>query len=166
MIRQIFLDMDGVLCGFEKAAIELGVLDMKTRQLDWNTLFAAGARFWEELEWINEGKKLYDFLESFCKDHNISLCILSSVPNKAGETGKKNWIRTNTKINPMNVHIVQKAANKANFANEESILVDDFSKNVRAFIQAGGNAIKFKQNAEEVIEKIKEYVSGDGDNER
>lgn len=165
MIKQVYLDMDGVLCGFEKAAVEAGVLDMKNRSVDWPTLKALGVKFWEELEWINEGKKLYDFLKTFCRKHKIDLCILSSIHSSSGKEGKKNWLKNNTEINPMNVYIVNKANDKKSFADAESILIDDYSKNIQEFIQAGGNAFKFKYNAEEIIDKIKELVSGDGDDE-
>lgn len=164
MIKTIFLDMDGVLCEFEKAALELNILDFKTRKVDWMTLNAVGAKFWEQLEWKNEGKKLYEFLERFCKVHEIDLCILSAVITNDGKEGKKTWLKANTHINPMNIYIVRKGADKNAFANEESLLIDDFGKNVRGFIQAGGHAIKFENDAEEVINKIKELVSGDDDN--
>lgn len=156
--------MDGVICAFQEAAVELNILDLKTRTVDFNALNAAGAKFWEQLEWINEGKKLYEFLEEFCKDHQIDLCILSAVLTKEGKEGKKAWLKANTHINPMNVYIVRRGPDKDAFASEESLLIDDFGKNVRGFIQAGGNAIKFQNDAEEVIKKVKELVSGDDDN--
>jgi FMN phosphatase YigB (HAD superfamily) len=164
MIKTIFLDMDGVITDFEKAAVELNILELKNRKFDWNALNAAGARFWEQLEWKNEGKKLYEFLDIFCKDHGIDLCILSTVNTNCGKEGKKAWLKANTHINPMNIYIVRKATDKSTFAAEDSLLIDDFGKNVRGFIQAGGQAIKFENNAEEVIKKIKELVSGDTDN--
>lgn len=164
MIKTVFLDMDGVICDFEKAAIELNVIDLKSRKVDFNALNAAGAKFWEQLEWKNEGKKLYEFLEEFCKDHSIDLCILSAVLTNEGKEGKKAWLKANTHINPMNIYIVRKGSDKNAFAADESLLIDDFGKNVRGFIQAGGHAIKFENNAEEVIKKIKELVSGDDDN--
>lgn len=165
MIKQIYLDMDGVLCGFEKAAVEANVLDLKTRKVDWPTLRALGTKFWAELEWINEGKKLYDFLKQFCREHKIDLCILSSIASSAGKEGKREWLTTNTEINPMNFYIVSKGSDKKGFADSESILIDDYSKNIQEFIQAGGHAFKFKNNAEEIIDKVKEIVSGDGDDE-
>lgn len=164
MIKTIFLDMDGVITEFEKAAIELNILDLKSRKVDFNTLNAAGPRFWEQLEWKNEGKKLYEFLDGFCKDHNIDLCILSAVITNSGKEGKKAWVKANTHINPMNVYIVRKGQDKNAFADDEVLLIDDFGKNVRGFIQAGGHAIKFQNDAEEVIKKVKELVSGDADN--
>lgn len=165
MIKQIYVDMDGVLCDFEKAAVEAKVLDLKSRKVDWPTLRALGTKFWAELEWINEGKKLYDFLKTFTKEHKIDLCILSSVASSFGKEGKKEWLSTNTTINPMNFYIVNKPADKKDFADGESILIDDYGKNIQEFIHAGGHGIKFKNNAEEVIEKVKELVSGDDTDE-
>ncbi len=160
MIEQIYLDMDGVLCDFEKAAVEKNILDLKTRQVDWDTLRSEGATFWEELEWKSEGQKLYKFLELFCKEHKIDLCILSSVPGNAGKEGKRAWVKNNTNIPSINVCVVNKAFMKQRYASETSLLIDDYSKNIREFIQGGGNAIKFRNDSEEVIDKIKELVSG------
>lgn len=161
MIKQIYLDLDNVLCGFKKAAVEAGVLDLKTQRVDFNTLKCLGEDFWIELEWINEGKKLYDFLEPFCREHRISLCVLSSIYMTCGKEGKKKWVSNNTKINPLNVYIVNRGKDKVRFADSESVLIDDYSKNVQAFIQAGGHAYKFENDAGAIIAKIKDLVSGD-----
>lgn len=159
-IKTIFLDMDGVLVDFTNAAVEANCLDLKNRKVDWNILNALGPKFWEDLEWLNEGKKLYEFLVEFCKEHDIDLCILSAVGRTSGKEGKKLWLKKwNVKINPMNVYIVNRGTDKAKFADPESLLIDDYSKNINEFIQAGGEGVKFKNNAQETIDKIKEIFS-------
>lgn len=160
MIEQIYLDMDGVLCDFETAAVNLGLLDIKNRKVDWQGLKAEGTRFWEGLDWKPEGMKLYEFLEDFCKEHHIDLCILTSIMSMEGKEGKRNWIRKNTSIPAINVNVVSMATAKKRYAEKTSLLIDDYNKNVQEFIQAGGNAIKFRNDAEEAIEKIKEIITG------
>ena len=41
------------------------------------------------------------------------------------------------------------------------VLIDDFGKNVDIFIRSGGNAIKFKNDAKEVINKLEEILTED-----
>lgn len=160
IIKQIYLDLDGVLVNFIDAAVDASLLDIKSGKVDWNALHAMGTIFWENLEWLEEGRKLYDFLLGFTKEHDIDLCILTAVGLTSGKEGKLNWIKKQgIKINPLNVYIVNRGSDKKTFADHESLLIDDYGKNVNEFIQAGGEAIKFKKNTTEVINKIKELVS-------
>lgn len=162
VIKQIYLDMDGVLVNFIDGGVKAGVLDIKSGKVDWNSLNAMGSNYWEDLEWLEEGRKLYEFLLEFTREHEIDLCILTAVGLTSGKEGKINWIKKHgLKINPLNVYIVNRGSDKKSFADHESLLIDDYSKNVNEFIQAGGEAIKFKKNTNEVINKIKEMVSKD-----
>ena len=98
MIENIYLDMDGVLCDFANEAAEKKYLNLKTRKVNWQLLNTEGEKFWENLKWIDEGKKLYKYLYKYCLSHDINLCILSSIENEKGRNGKKTWIKNNLKI--------------------------------------------------------------------
>ena len=161
MIENIYLDMDGVLCDFANEAAEKKYLNLKTRKVNWRLLNTEGEKFWENLKWIDEGKKLYKYLYKYCLGHDINLCILSSIGNEKGRNGKKTWIKNNLKINPLNIYFVVHGADKAKYAVENSVLIDDYGKNVDIFIRSGGNAIKFKNDAKEVINKLEEILTED-----
>lgn len=160
MIKTILLDLDGVLVDFEKAAVAKGFLDTATRKVNFKGIAAEGQSFWEKLEEIPDGMKIYEFLYKFCLDHDIDLCILSSIKQTAGKEGKKVWIKNHLKINPLNIHIVNSGREKQKWADETAILIDDYGKNIEEFTQAGGHGIKYRRGtSEKVIEKIKELVS-------
>lgn len=156
MIDTIYLDMDGVITDFIKGAKDGGYVfndENKKTKIDWEALRSEGAAFWQRLEWTKEGKKLYNWLDKYCKENNIELCILSSVDYSEGVLGKRNWLRNNKVDIPMkNVYLVSKN-NKHKYAEPNSLLIDDFKPNCDQFIAKGGKAIQYT-NLDDLKEKI------------
>lgn len=155
MLKTIYLDMDGVLCDFKSAVVDKNLYNPKENTINWEMLKGMGSEFWTNLQWLREGQRLYAWLFEFCMNNKIDLCILSSVGFTEGALGKKAWLSAHTKINPMCIYIVRDNKAKLNYAAEDALLIDDFGKNVKAFMAAGGNAIQFKNNAKDVVDKIK-----------
>ena len=67
---KIFCDMDGVLTDFDKAADELFPGRWKRIYIQnpsklWKIIEKEGIKFWSKLEWIPEGKKLWNFLKPY-----------------------------------------------------------------------------------------------------
>lgn len=141
-IDTIYLDMDGCIVDFRKGCEELKAID--GYNVDWETIHAAGPEFWENLTWTKEGERFYYWLEKFCDEQGIELCILSHVSYEDGIVGKLNWLQRNCRIPNKNIYIVKTGSDKAKYATDTSLLIDDYGKNVEAFIMAGGKAIKFK----------------------
>ncbi len=141
-IDTIYCDMDGVLVDFRKGCEALNAIEGYV--VDWPVVHAAGAEFWAELPWTPEGERFYYWLEKFCDQQGIELCILSQVTYEDGVQGKLEWLRNNCRVPNKNIYIVKKGSDKAKFANDTSLLIDDFGKNIEAFVMAGGKAIKFK----------------------
>jgi hypothetical protein len=77
-------------------------------------------------------------------DEGIDLCILSQVNYNDGVNGKIEWLMANTKIPNKNIYIVKTGKAKAKYANNQSLLIDDFGKNIESFVLAGGFGIKFE----------------------
>jgi hypothetical protein len=50
----------------------------------------------------------------------------------------------NTKVPNKNIYIVKTGKAKAKYANNQSLLIDDFGKNIESFVLAGGFGIKFE----------------------
>lgn len=166
MIKTIYLDMDGVLTDFEKGCKNIGAIDEKTGRPIWPKLNKVGADWWADMPWMEGGQTFYNWLKDFCAENKIDLCILSSVGTncwKAGYTGKIDWLNKNCKDIPtQNRYIVQSGPRmhacdaKAKFASDNTLLIDDFSKNVNAFIMKGGQAILYKDghSAKEAISEL------------
>lgn len=155
MVKTIYLDMDGVLCDFKSAVVDKNIYNPTKNTINWGVLKQLGSEFWENLQWLREGQRLYAWLFQYCIDQQIRLCVLSTIGYEEGRLGKKQWIDTHLNINPLCIYFVDKNKDKLHFAEENSLLIDDYGKNVERFIQAGGQAIKFNGSAKEVIEKLK-----------
>ena len=97
---------------------------------------------------------MYAWLYKYCIERRINLCILSAIGFREGKVGKQQWLESHVNINPMCIYFVDKNEDKLRFAEETSLLIDDYNKNIEKFIQAGGQAIKFNNSAKEVIEKL------------
>ena len=64
---KIFCDMDGVLVDFEKGYLELTGKDISgewhTTTEFWDPINKEGSKFWDNLEWMKDGKKLWSYIE-------------------------------------------------------------------------------------------------------
>lgn len=141
-IDTIYLDMDGVICDFCGACADIDAIEHY--KVDWEKVHAAGIDFWANMKWTNEGERFYKWLEKFCDEEGIDLCILSQVNYNDGVNGKIEWLMANTKVPNKNIYIVKNGKAKAKFANSSSLLIDDFGKNIEAFVLAGGVGVKFE----------------------
>ena len=159
MIKTIYLDMDGVLCDFKSAVVDKNIYNPTKNTINWDLL--KSSEFWANLQWIREGQRLYAWLFKFCIEQKITLCILSSIGFREGKVGKQQWIENHITINPMCIYFVDRNTDKIHFAEENALLIDDYGKNIEKFIQAGGQAIKFNNNAKEVIDKLKTLIIED-----
>ena len=99
-IDTIYLDMDGVIVDFLSGCKSINAWDGGYK-VDWPKIHAAGPEFWADLPWTKEGEKFYYWLEKFCDEQGIELCILSQVGYQDGVTGKLEWLR-NTALNVLN----------------------------------------------------------------
>lgn len=145
-IDTIYCDMDGVLVDFRAGCEEIGAIDGTF--VDWQKVHEYGSDFWANLPWTKEGEHFYKWLNKYCKEQNIDLCILSQVNYEDGANGKMEWLMNNTRVPHKNIYIVGTNKSKTKFATNGSLLIDDYSKNVEAFIVAGGQAIKFNNPAQ------------------
>ena len=161
MIKTIYLDMDGVLCDFKSAVVDKNIYNPTKNTINWDLLKSLGSEFWANLQWIREGQRLYAWLFKFCIEQKITLCILSSIGFREGKVGKQQWIENHITINPMCIYFVDRNTDKIHFVDLTSLLIDDYGKNIEKFIQAGGQAIKFNNNAKEVIDKLKTLIIED-----
>lgn len=157
MIKKIYLDMDGVLCDFEKKFTELyGLLsltkrDRKQWSKDWED-FILNQHGFEKLDWFPGGQELLAYLR---RHPNIHVEILSSSGGERfhGEVTvqKIKWLRKHG-IN-YKANIVPGRKKKAEYATPDSLIIDDTPDVIRYFTQAGGQAILHK-DIKETIQKL------------
>ena len=149
---KIYCDMDGVLVDFDKGYLELTghVLDGSHRSDTdfWDPINAAGYDFWNNLEWMGDGKVLWSYIEKYNPE-------LLSAPSRQVESriAKNHWVERELP----GVHLILRSAkHKKDFAGPNNILIDDRIDNVNGWIEAGGIGI-LHTSAVDTIKKLKKF---------
>lgn len=136
----IYLDMDGVLADFDKEVKALKHLD----EQPWLTI----PGFFKNLEVIGNPDSMIKTLKNY--GHTVK--ILSKVEVRdtlARAFDKMAWVQKNLpSMNTEDVIIVPYHEKKIDFIQSNistSILVDDYSVNLKEWAQFGGMPVKFRQ---------------------
>lgn len=135
--------MDMVLCNFLKEAEKVTgepfpEKNGKYSKEEKKKMIADTKDFWANLEWMPGGKDLWNYLNSISDDVNILSAYASWDPDC--RRGKRIWIARNLKPKPNKIFLVRREE-KQNYADADSILVDDHAKNISEFERAGGKAV-------------------------
>jgi hypothetical protein len=148
----IYCDMDSVLVDFDRGYQEL--TGMTTQQADasgvetfWDPISKAGAKFWITLNWMSDGKQLWDYIKKYNP-------ILLSAPSReeSSKLGKRVWVKREL---PGTKLILRYAPQKQEYASPTSILIDDRQKNIDQWEAAGGIGILHTSTAN-TIEQLKQ----------
>jgi len=149
---KIYVDMDGVLVdfdgGYEKlTGITTRAADEKGPEFFWKPISKAGAKWWITLNWMPDGKQLWDYVKKYNPE-------LLSAPSReeASKLGKRVWVKREL---PGVKLILRSADKKQEFASPNSILIDDREKNIEQWKSAGGVGI-LHTDAASTIKKLKE----------
>ena len=150
----IYSDMDGVLVDFNERfkRFSKGIPPTEYEQKFgkdkfWELVDGIGVRFWVGMDWMSDGKQLWDYIKSY------NPTLLSS-PSRADHSrmGKRIWRKRNL---PSTKLVLAQARHKQNYANPNSILIDDRESNIDQWIKAGGIGILHTDTAS-TINKLKE----------
>ena len=170
---EIYCDMDGVLVDFELGAVEhitsdikrgkaselgeelgrdyIDKEDIRSNKSVRNYMYKElehNAEFWENLPWIPNGQRLWAALAP----HNPN--ILTTPMGYGSEIGKQAWIDKNLNPPPKKVFMSRE---KYNWANKNSILIDDFTKNTIPWEEQGGIALLYKDSEiEKTLSRLRE----------
>ena len=153
----IYCDMDGVLADFKTGAQRTtGMsinkwMNIPSSREKWS-LIKAKKDFWSTLPWMSGGRQLWSYISKF-DPHILSAYVEESYdPNCI--PGKTKWLNKNAGIsNRSKINLVKRKEKKL-FAKKgnPSILIDDYEKNVREFINAGGKAIHHTNTSKTISE--------------
>ena len=147
---KIYCDMDGVIVDFDKGYKELTGREASfdtPKEEFWAPIQKAGAAFWIKLQWMPDGKQLWEFI----KPYNPQLL---SAPSKdeSSKIGKFVWVKRNV---PGTKLILRSAERKQEFATPNSILIDDRADNIQRWKDAGGVGI-LHTSAADTIQQLKD----------
>jgi phosphopantetheine adenylyltransferase len=147
---KIYCDMDGVLVDFDKGYEELtgakASFDTPKEEF-WEPISKAGAAFWIKLQWMPDGKQLWNYIKPYNPD-------LLSAPSReeSSKIGKFTWVKRNL---PGTKLILRSAERKQEFATPNSILIDDRADNIQRWKDAGGIGIHHT-SAADTIQQLKD----------
>ena len=148
----MYCDMDGVLVDFDKGYKDLTGITTKEADANgpkffWEPISKAGEKFWTELEWMPDGKELWNYI----KKYNPSLLSAPS-REKSSRTGKNIWVNNYL---PGVKLILANAVDKQNYSGENQILIDDKESNIEQWKSKGGIGI-LHTSAVDTIKQLKE----------
>ena len=158
MVNTLYIDSDGILTDFRGQCEKYKCID--GTKVNWDVIHQNGSKWWEEIEWLPEGKEFLEWVKKLCNEENIDLYILTAVQSTDGKIGRMNWLKKNVGLDKHHLLIVNKGAEKAYYADQTAVLVDDYKKNCEAFIEGGGPAVKYdapQQAKESLLELIGKY---------
>jgi len=137
---KLYCDMDGVLVDFERGYNDLtgkqtpGVDSTYDKNDFWSSITKAGAKFWADLNWMSDGKQLWNYI----KQYNPKLLTAPS-REQSSEIGKQEWVDNNLPGTPV---VFKQAKDKKDLAEPNAILIDDRKDNIQQWIDAGGIGIR------------------------
>lgn len=164
---KIYCDLDGVLVDFDQGITDLpetinenksgeslsGMQDLVDHfgiKKVWEFIKDKGD-FWEKLNWKSDGKKLW----SKIKRHKPVILSSPGQDEEYAKKGKREWIDKNIG-NDTKALFVQ-AKKKQDYADKNSILIDDLGDNIKEWESKGGIGI-LHNNTNETINKLTEYL--------
>lgn len=151
----IYCDLDGVLCDFDKQ-FEASSNGIKCKDFEqkygieafWELITKQGTHFWSEMDWMPEGKQLWDYIKKYNP-------IILSAPSRddSSKIGKKMWV---DKYMPNTKLILASRQDKKTYAGPKNILIDDRKDNILSWVEAEGNGIVYVSTSQ-TIEDLKKF---------
>jgi hypothetical protein len=149
--------MDGVLCNFDKAYRKLDP-EKADRKKFREAVFTY--KIFEDLEFMPDTQELMNYVS---KLENINIEILTSMgtyDEQQGNEAKMQKLHWLNKYNiPYKPNFVRAKQEKANFAHDRAILVDDSIGCITPFAAKGGHAIHHSRSVD-TIQQIHDTIRG------
>jgi 5'(3')-deoxyribonucleotidase len=157
----IFIDMDGVVANFHKAAClthgkpelmdsyPLGVdvdaaLGFPTREAFWQRTYELDPLFWDHVEEFPWFPAFYYIVVGLAKGkHNVAF-LSKPDHNPHSHMAKAHWLQTRIPANPRFEDFVL-TRRKELLAHPGAVLIDDDSRELTKWMEHGGHGIVFRQ---------------------
>ena len=158
-MKKIYCDMDGVLADFVKGAEKqtgkkIDVWAQGSKSEKWAAI-KANPNFWKDLPWHSGGKQLWNFIKKY--DVEILSAYVEDTYDKNCIPGKKYWATKNLGIASNRINLV-KRVQKQQYADKNSILIDDYPKNVNEFRARGGQGVVHNGDTSRTIRLLKKLL--------
>lgn len=153
----IYVDMDGVVADFEAAVKDKLGINMTDRKQLWKKIkhYNDTVNGWfYSLPMMSDANQLWDFVTSNFSNVEILTASGSTPKDAAGQ--KRAWIGDHFGYD-INVHVVGAASEKAAFAHDKALLIDDRGKAIDPFAAAGGLTI-LHTSAANTISELKKFM--------
>lgn len=168
MVKKIQVDLDGVLADFDAGA-DLAIRkyfnkpksEASKREL-WQSVGLYqkefGETFWLDLPLMSDAMQLWSYVISL----KIPVEILSACGNKGfnADPQKRVWCQRHLSLiggGPVVVNLTETSPQKAAYAAGNIVLIDDRSKSIDPWVEAGGIGI-LHVNATETIAKLNKLL--------
>lgn len=146
--------MDGVLVDFDKQFTE-SISPWKPKQfIDknglnefWKEIDSRGVGYWVGMDWMSDGKTLWEFLVVNYK--NVEL-LSSPSRSEHSRLGKRLWVRNHKLGKKLNLAY---SHNKQKYATSNHVLIDDRKDLIEEWESQGGIGI-LHTSAEDTINKL------------
>lgn len=159
----IYLDMDGVICDFNKEYTKtFGISpseadrDKKEFSKNWK-IFCEGGHF-ENLDWWPGAKDLLAVVASMSVNPDVTVQMLTSTGglkyHNTVAAQKEKWLSDHDI--PYHANCVSGRVNKKNYAGKWKVLIDDTEDCIEGFNEKGGYGILHK-DVNETIALLKNY---------
>ena len=174
----VYTDMDGVLCNFDKQFEKITGTPTKEYEAKygtdkfWDEIIKEGSEFWSTMDEMPNFDYYKKELLQLSTDGRFKVKVLTSTsadkilrthPKEEAvnfirdiEFGKKQWIKQHWN-NPIPIIFSGSGRGKSKYATPNSILIDDLTPNVEAFIASGGSAIIYT-DAHQAIDELKAKI--------
>ena len=153
----LYLDMDGVLCNFDKAYRSL-----RTHATDGKRFRAAVMEYkiFEELEFMPDTQELLNYVT---KLESINIEILTSMGTFEVDQGNEAKIQKQKWLDKWNIpykaNFVRSKEEKSKYAHDRAILVDDSPGCINPFNLKGGHGILHTRSSD-TIQQIHDTIRG------
>ena len=159
--RTIYVDLDGVLVDFDRGFEDIsGGIDkinyIKKDGIEnfWKLINSHGQEWWENLNWMPDGTKLWSAIEN----KNVKILTSGSTRNTGtmAITGKKQWVMNH--LGPIETIVVNSSHDKQKYARPGDILIDDLPTNIKEWNSKQGIGI-LHHNAQDTLNKLNDVIN-------